>query len=147
LGGAEPVVQPSPFRALITVLVTAACLFSFAGCAPDLPPSLPSTDAHLRSASRIELVDLVISDPARAEKVRRLYAEIEDLMVGVKKATATEIVKLGVENAGRTDEDTRAAVGKVRDADIAAFRRYVALQMELRRSMSAEEFAQLDKIK
>ena len=68
--------QAPPFRALTPALVTVACLFGVVGCAPELPPSLPSTDAHLRSASRIELVDLVISDPSRAEKVRRLYAEI-----------------------------------------------------------------------
>jgi len=92
-------------------------------------------------------VDLVISDRARAKKVQRLYAEIEELMLVVKRATAGELVKLGHDNPMRTDAETRAAVTKVRDADVAAFRRYIGLQMELRRSMNAEEFAKLDAIK
>jgi hypothetical protein len=134
-------------RRLVSLFVAAACLFGATGCGPDLPPSLPSTDAHMRSATRVELVDLVISDRARAEKVRRLYVEIEELMLVVKRATAGEIVKLGIDNPMRTDAETRAAVAKVRDADVAAFERYVGLQMELRRSMNAEEFAKLDAIK
>ncbi|HEX6764354.1 MAG TPA: hypothetical protein VF103_02725 [Polyangiaceae bacterium] len=129
------------------MLLALACLFGDAGCGPDLPPSLPSTDAHLRSAARIELVDLVISDRARAEKVRELYMEIEELMVATKLTTSGEIAKLGAENPTRTDAETRAIVAKVRDADVAAFRRYVRLQMELRRAMTADEFAKLDAIK
>jgi hypothetical protein len=130
-----------------SILVAAASLFGQAGCGTDLPPSLPSTDAHVRNASRVELVDLVISDRARAEKVRRLYMEIEQLMVDVKRTTAGEIVRLGSDNPTRSDAETRAVVAKVRDAESAAFRRYVGLQMELRRSMSRDEFAKLDAIK
>jgi hypothetical protein len=140
-------VQATSFRGSRWTLVALACFLGDTGCGPDLPPSLPSTDAHLRSAARVELVDLVISDRARAAKVRDLYVEIEELMVAVKRTTAGEIVKLGVENPTRSDADTRAAVAKVRDADRAAFRRYVKLQMELRRTMTADEFAKLDAIK
>jgi hypothetical protein len=127
--------------------VILAGLFGEAGCGPDLPPSLPSTAAHARAASRIDLVDLVIADEARARKVQRLYTEIEELMLTVKRTTAGEIVKLGVENPPRTEAETRAAVEKVKQADIEAFKRYVKLQMELRRSLSADEFAKLDAIK
>ena len=68
-------------------------------------------------------------------------------MLVVKRAAAGEMVKLGHENPMRTDAETRAVVAKVRDADVAAFKRYIGLQMELRRSMNAEEFAKLDAIK
>lgn len=101
----------------------------------------------MRSGARVELVDLVISDRPRAKKVRALYAQIEQLMFDVKLTTAGEIAKLGSENPTRSDEETRAAVAKVRNADVAAFKRYVKLQMELRRSMTADEFAKLDSIK
>ena len=138
--------HPTSHRALAFAAAAFAFVFGVPGCA-DLPPSLPSTDAHLRSAARVELVDLVISDRPRAEKVRNLYAEIERLMVDVKITTAGEIIKLGAENPTRSDEETRAVVAKVRDAEVAAFRRYTKLQMELRRSMTAEEFAKLDAIK
>jgi hypothetical protein len=112
-----------------------------------LPPSLPSTAAHARAASRIELVDLVIADEERAAKVMRLYAEIEELMLVVKRTAAGEILKLAAENPTRSDAETRAVVANVRRAEVAAFQRYVKLQMELRKSMSADEFAKLDAIK
>jgi hypothetical protein len=127
--------------------VALASLLGETGCGPELPPSLPSTAAHARAASRIELVDLVIADEERAQKVQRLYTEIEELMLVVKRTTAGEIVKLAAENPTQSDAETRAVVAKVRRADIDAFQRYVKLQMELRRSMSADEFAKLDAIK
>ncbi len=132
----------------VLALAVAGCAFAFGapGCA-DLPPSLPSTDAHLRSASRIELVDLVIADRDRAKKVRALYAQIEQLMFDVKLRTASEVTKLGSDNPTRSDAETRAVVDAVKNAEVAAFRRYTKLQMELRRSMTAEEFAKLDAIK
>ena len=136
----------SSYRAVIRAVVASACVLS-AGCGPDLPPSLPSTDAHLRMAARVDLVDLVISDPVRAAKVRRLYAEIEALMIEVKTTMSTEIVKLGYDKQTRTDAETRAVIDRGRDAEVAAFRRYVHIQLELRRCMNAEEFAKLDAIK
>jgi hypothetical protein len=135
-----------PHRSLARAAAAFAFVFGAPACA-DLPPSLPSTDAHLRFGSRVELVDLVISDRVRAAKVRDLYAQIEELMVTVKRTTAGEVIKLGSENPVRSDEETRAIVAKVRSTEIAAFQRYIKLQMELRRSMTAEEFAKLDAIK
>ena len=134
-------------RRVLGGAIAALACFLFAFACAELPPSLPSTDAHLRSAARVELVDLVISDRERAKKVRALYAQIERLMFEVKLTTSGEIAKLGSDNPTRSDEETRAVVAKVKNADIAAFRRYVKLQMELRRSMTADEFAKLDAIK
>jgi hypothetical protein len=116
-------------------------------CSPDLPPALPSTAAYARFASRIELVDLVITDRSRAEKVRQLYADIETAMLECKRTNAGELAKLGARGGPHDDRLTRATIAKVRDAELAAFRRYVGLQLELRKSMSAEEFAELDAIK
>jgi len=132
-------------RTFAWVLAVASCLFGTTGCS-DLPPSLPSTAARVRFASRVDLVELAIADRARAEKVRRLYAEIDTLMITVMRASSSSIVKLGSEEGALTDAETRAAVAKVRDADIAAFKRYIQLQMELRRSLNAKEFAKLDAI-
>lgn len=139
--------QALSYRAFPLALVSLACLLGDAGCGAKLPPTLPSTEALQRSASRVDLVDLVISDPARAAKVQRLYAEIETIMVDVKRTTSAEIVKLGAENPRRTEAETQAVVARVRDAELAAFRRYVKIQLELRQSMNAEEFAKLDAIK
>jgi hypothetical protein len=112
-----------------------------------LPPALPSTAAYARFASRIELVDLVVADPSRAQKVRQLYTDIETAMLECKRTNASALAKLGAENAPIQDQQTRALLAKVRDAEVAAFRRYVGLQLELRKAMTAEEFAKLDAIK
>jgi hypothetical protein len=116
-------------------------------CSPDLPPALPSTATYARFASRVELVDLVIADPARARQIRDLYLEIEASMLAVKRTNASQIARLGAHERPPNEGETRALVKQVRDAEVAAFQRYIALQMELRRSLSAEEFAKLDAIK
>jgi hypothetical protein len=141
-------VQVISRRALSSVLAAALALLGAAACSPDLPPALPSTAAYARFASRVELVDLVISDPARAAKVRNLYLEIEASLLATRRTNASQIAALGARKRAPGDEEsTRALVKKVRDAELAAFQRYIGLQLELRRSLNAEEFAKLDAIK
>src|SRR3954471_681283 len=63
------------------------CFFTFVACGllacgGDKPPArLPSTAARDRVATRVELVDLVISDPERARKVRSLYVAMDSLLL------------------------------------------------------------------
>jgi hypothetical protein len=117
------------------------------GCGgAELPPSIPSTTIHDRFASRVELVDLVISDGVRAEKVRKLYIEIERLMLAAKRSEALELMKLGTETA-RTDAEVRESIAKFRSAEVGALERYIALQAELRTLTTPAEFARLDAIK
>jgi hypothetical protein len=141
-------VRANSSRALSSVVAAALALLAATACSPDLPPALPSSAAYARFASRVELVDLVVSDPARAAKVRNLYLEIEASLLATRRTNASQIAALGARNRTPLDaESTRALVKKVRDAELAAFRRYIALQLELRRSLNAEEFAKLDAIK
>ena len=112
----------------------------------ELPPSIPSTTIHDRFASRVELVDLVISDAARAEKVRNLYIEIERLMLAAKRSESIELMKLGTETA-RTNAEVRESIAKFRSAEVSALERYIALQAELRTLTTPAEFARLDAIK
>lgn len=112
----------------------------------ELPPQLATTAAQDRAASRVELVDLVVSEPARAEKVRALYVEIETLMRETKKAEARELVALGGP-CPRSDAETREAFRRFREAERAALKTYAGLQLELRRATTPEEFAKLDAIK
>lgn len=99
----------------------------------------------MRAATRVELVELVIGDPVRARRVRELYIQIEELMLATKQAQATQLLLLGDEH--KSEEAARAAVRKVRDTELGALQTYVGIQMELRRSTTAEEFARLDAIR
>jgi hypothetical protein len=111
------------------------------------PPQLATTGAEYRAATRVELVDLVIGDRARAARVRALYVEIERLMLETKRAEAKELVALGSPACPPGDAETRAAFARFRAAEQAALKRYVGLQLELRRATTPEEFARLDAIK
>ena len=61
--------------------VQAFAALGLLACGGDKPPAqLPSTAARDRVATRIELVDMVISDPVRAAKVRSLYMAMDSLL-------------------------------------------------------------------
>jgi len=134
-----------PSLGLLAGVVLAYATTACGGKEP--PPQLPTTGAHDRAASRVELVDLVISDSARAARVRAVYVEIEQLMLTTKRAEATELRTLASGHCPREPEETRAIFRRFREAEERALRRYVTLQAELRRETTAEEFARLDAIK
>lgn len=142
MGGAP--MRGRPHRALIACLVVGAV-----GCGKELPPRLPSTAIHDRSASRVALVDFVIADRERARKVRTLYLQIEELMreahdVQIMEARAQ--AQLGA--ARRVPEsETQASVALSRDAELTALERYVCLELAIRALTTPEEFARLDAIK
>jgi len=129
--------------ALLPVFV-AAVLIACGG--EKAPPQLPSTSARDRVATRVELVDLVISDPERAAKVRSLYIAMDSLLLETKLAQARQLALLGAERPS-TDEETRARFAAVRKAESSALERYIELQLELRRFTTAGEFARLDAIR
>jgi hypothetical protein len=111
------------------------------------PPQLATTGAQVRAASRVELVDLVIADPVRAEKVRSLYVQIERLMLATKRAEARELLTLGAEDRPRDEGETRAAMKRFGAAERQALQTYIGLELELRRATTPQEFARLDAIK
>jgi hypothetical protein len=128
--------------ALLT-FVTLALL----ACGGEKPPAqLPSTAARDRVAPRVELVDLVISDPARAAKVRALYIAMDSLLLDTRRAQARQFVLLRAVQPS-SDEETRARFSVVREAESSALDRYIRLQLELRRFTTADEFARLDAIR
>ena len=113
-----------------------------------VPPNLPTSEAFKRNVPRIELVPLVISDSERAERVRGLYIEIESLMLATKEAQAEQWKAL-LQGKDRklADDEVRTIVRKFRDAELAALRKYAAIQMRLREATTPEEFAKLDALK
>jgi hypothetical protein len=121
--------------------------FSLLGCGGEKPPAqLPTTAARDRAATRVELVNLVISDPERAAKVRSLYIAMDALLLDTKRAQARQLALLGGEQPS-SDQETRAALTAVRQAESSALEGYIRLQLELRRFTTADEFARLDAIR
>jgi hypothetical protein len=130
----------------LTTMFVGFVAFGGFGCGGEKPPAqLPSTAARDRVATRVELVDLVISDQSRASKVRSLYIAMDALLLDTKRAQARELALLGASQAN--DEQTRAALAAVSQAETSALERYMGLQLELRRFTSADEFARLDAIR
>lgn len=110
------------------------------------PPQLPSTAARDRVATRVELVSLVISDPVRAAKVRSLYAAMDSLLLDTKRTQARQLALLGAERP-TSEQETRTVLAAVSKAEGEALERYMGLQLELRRFVTADEFARLDAIR
>jgi hypothetical protein len=128
-----------------SALALLAAAFTCA-CAREPPPRLPSTAIHDRTASRVELVDFVISDHARAHKVRALYQEIEELMRAAQRVESKELAKVGSASL-RSDSELRDSVAASREAELAALERYVQVQLEIRALTTPAEFARLDRIR
>ncbi|HEY0467648.1 MAG TPA: hypothetical protein VGC79_25785 [Polyangiaceae bacterium] len=133
-------------NSLVTWLSAVAALGALA-CGGEKPPAqLPSTAARDRVATRVELVDLVISDAERAAKVRSLYIAMDSLLLDTKRAQARQLALLGGERPN-SDEETRTRLKAVRTAESSALESYIKLQLELRRFTTADEFARLDAIR
>ncbi|HYQ42148.1 MAG TPA: hypothetical protein VER11_09270 [Polyangiaceae bacterium] len=138
--------RTSPF-ARVALLVFAAQSLTLFACGGDQPPAqLPSTSARDRMATRVELVDLVISDPARAAKVRSLYMAMDELLLDTKRAQARQLALVGTDQMS-SDDKTRAALASVSKAEKSGLERYMELQLQLRRFVTADEFARLDAIR
>jgi hypothetical protein len=128
-------------QALAVLAAASAC-----ACSTQPPPRLPSTAIHDRTASRVELVDFVISDHDRARKVRALYQEIEALMRQAQSVESRELGKVGSASL-RGDDELRDSVAASREAELAALERYVQVQVEIRALTTPKEFARLDRIR
>jgi hypothetical protein len=126
-----------------------ATLLAAAGCGGDeKPPSLKRTTVYNRFAPRVELVDLAISDRAKAAKVRALYIEMETLFDTLAMNAAKQLQPLAKPGAGPlTNEQITGLFAQIRDDEAKAWKRYVAIQMELRGILGRSEFARLDKVK
>jgi hypothetical protein len=128
-------------------LLAASIACASIACGGDKPPArLPTTAARDRMAARVELVNLVISDAPRAEKVRSLYLAMDSLLIEAKRAQARQLLLLGGERPA-SDEELRARLTAVRQVEAKALESYIELQLELRRFTTADEFARLDAIR
>ncbi|HEY3495898.1 MAG TPA: hypothetical protein VGK73_14470 [Polyangiaceae bacterium] len=128
--------------ALLALIFGASTL----ACGEELPPRLPSTAIHDRTASRVALIDFVISDRTRADRVRALYLEIEQATLQAQEFQACQFAKLGSGHF-RSEAEARRALEAAREAELAAVDRNIRAQLAIRALTTPEEFARLDAIK
>jgi hypothetical protein len=133
----------------------AAFALSVAACgSKDVPPRHPVADMRARAEAKLDLVELVVSDPTRAAQLREIYTEAWQLGHDFDLARARSLTQAHAVAAERTSPDAQreelpdgALEGLlVPDLEIgrAAFARYTALMLEARTLLSEKEFRKLD---
>lgn len=113
------------------------------------PPNHPIASIYDRNVTKIELVALIIREPSRAKKVQHIYEDIALLVEELHLIRANISERLTQKlNAKTLDEaQVRADVLKLRARSKQSYHRYVQLQLELRKYLTKQEFAQLDKVR
>lgn len=130
------------------LMVASALVLFGSACSKELPPSLPRTQIYQRFAPRVELVELAISDEAQAERIRSLYIDIEKIFYEQALEAVKNFQGLGLQQGQAvSEEQLREAFGKFRQAEKKAYERYIDVQMQLRKTMTAEQFASLNKLR
>ena len=140
------------------VLVAGAACLVLAGCGgQEGPPRHPSAELTARATAKLELIDLVVFDRARADRVRDLYLRIADVGRDFDLARARAILSARV-----AAEQRATAAAQLAPAGSAALEgmlappleegrafadRYTALMLELRAVLSEDEFEKLSRVR
>jgi hypothetical protein len=111
-----------------------------------------------RATGRIGVIDLVVSDPARADRLRQVYLEIATLALEYDLARARSILQARSIAAERSRQ--QAAPATTSDAGVlehllappleqgkAMFERYTALTLEARSLLTEDEFETLNRVR
>lgn len=141
---------PHTRTALTPTVLTLAMLGLVACGEPEArPPNHPTVAMKDRQVSRIQVVELVIADDGRARRVKQLLLDMEKLFQRFERERAAEARKLAELSARREypEADVRAAMQRIRGVGKRAYPAYVALQLELRKHTTPEEFARLDEVR
>jgi hypothetical protein len=110
-----------------------------------------------RATAKIGVIDLVVSDPSRAERLRQVYLRIAALGREFDVARARSLLRA---RAIAEQRSTPAGQAEPADPDAlerllapplaqgrAMFDRYVALTLEARSLLTADEFEQLNRVR
>jgi len=130
---------------IVLVCALLGSLAALAACSKHRPASLPIASIYGRSTARLEVTAIVITDEQRAERAREIYTKIAQLGEGLaheRKRAADRVTELTSEPQLDV-EQIEAAIGQIKRDQKAAFVAYIALQMELRKTLTAREFEQL----
>jgi len=130
-------------------------LLSVAACSSkETPPHHPVGEMRARLEAKLDLVELVVHDPARAARLREIYVEAWQLGYDFDLARARSLQQAqGVASERTTLEAQQQPLPEgalerlmVPDLELgrATFARYTALMLEARTLLSDEEFRKLD---
>jgi len=139
------------FRLRLTLAIGAA--LSAAGCSR--PPPRPVVAITARATAKVELIDLVVSEPERAARLRGIYLEVVELRREVARARggAARAPRLagqgGAPVAGEHvgPEALERLLTPPFGEDRAALDRYARLMLEARRLLTEREFEQLNRLR
>ena len=127
------------------------------GCSRPGLPRHPVGELSARAEAKLELVDLVVSDPERAERVRSLYRRAFEIGHGFaleraralaearRLATAREALPAARAggNPGALEHVLAPPIGVGRRA----YHEYTALMLEARTLLTRDEFERLDGVR
>jgi len=147
--------RPARLRAAFAAIGCASVLLGCGG--HNGPPRHPVAQMSARATGRIGVIDLVVSDPARADRLRQVYLEIATLALEYDMARARSILQARSIAAERSRQ---AAPAETNDATVlehllappleqgkAMFERYTALTLEARSLLTKDEFETLNRVR
>lgn len=125
------------------------------GCAgQNGPPRHPVAEMSARATAKIGVIDLVVQDPARAERLRQLYLRVAALAQEFDVARARALLR------ARSIAEARATQAEPSGHDAlehllapplaqsrAVFERYSALMVEARSLLTENEFERLNRVR
>ena len=133
----------------------ALALSSVAACgAKETPPRHPVIEMRARLEAKLDLVELVVKDPARAARLRAIYLEAWQLGHDFDLARARSLQQAQAVVGERMSPEAQqqplpeGVLERTMVPDIelgrASFARYTSLMLEARTLLSDEEFRKLD---
>ena len=133
----------------------ALALSSVAACgAKETPPRHPVSEIRARLEAKLDLIELVVHDPARAARLREIYVEAWQLGYDFDLARARSLQEAQAVAGERTSAEAQeqplpeGTLERTMVPDIevgrASFARYTALMLEARTLLSDDEFRKLE---
>ena len=119
------------------------------------PPRHPVGEMTARATAKLDVIDLVVSDPVRAERVRQVYLQMAALGREFDLARARSILEARSSLEKRSTEAAQAEPGSTAELELmlappldrgkALFGRYAALMLEARTLLTEDEFEKLNR--
>lgn len=138
-------------------LVASTASFALLGCGGAKgPPRHPVQEMTARSTAKLDLVELVVTDPERARRAREVYVELAELGRKFDAMRASSLAKAGADWQRRTQvapgetarpETLELVLAPPLEESRVIFERYAALMLHIRSLLTREEFEKLDKVR
>jgi hypothetical protein len=137
-------------------LAALCCMPALLGCGGHTgPPRHPVAQMSARATGRIGVIDLVVSDPARADRLREVYLQIAEVALEYDLARARAILQARSIARARSTQAAATSDAAVLEHLLAPplelakaiFDRYTALTLEAHRLLTEDEFETLNRVR